>query len=344
MTTNTKDIFALSGRAQLLPVIHGSGSFARVARQRILSSGRCCVAVCLPPEFQSTVEEGIEKLPYIGLSALQEENGSCRYVPIDPCQPVIMALRIALQEGMPRAFIDWSAAVYEPRHFLFPDSFALRRLSYEKFCVSLLPSIPRPPSGSLHEKRVRWMAYQLHRLELEHSRVALVCSVLDWPWIKEAYDERLDYTPPEKPASVPQLYGLEQNTLFFALGELPYVTGLYEKNRQELRSDQDASVDGVKEILLRAREIFLGKHKIQYHNLTSQTFQIYLQYVRNLALMENRLTPDLYTLAVAAKEIGGDRGNQGPRGAVKGTEDGCEGTQPDKTVYPGKPQQRGTVT
>ena len=58
--------------------------------------------------------------------------------------------------------------------------------------------------------------------------------------------------------------------------------------------------------MLKARENFLNKHKIRYHNLTSQTFQIYLQYVRNLTLMEHRLTPDLYTLVVSAKQIGGD--------------------------------------
>lgn len=73
-----------------------------------------------------------------------------------------------------------------------------------------------------------------------------------------------------------------------------------------MRSDLNTSIDGVKEILLRARAVFLKKFKKRYHNLNAQSFQIFLQYVRNLSLMENRLTPDLYTLAVAAKQIGGD--------------------------------------
>ena len=34
--------------------------------------------------------------------------------------------------------------------------------------------------------------------------------------------------------------------------------------------------------------------------------QNYLQYVRNLALMERRFTPDLYTLVLAAKQMAGD--------------------------------------
>jgi hypothetical protein len=299
-------IFELSEKVQLLPVIHGSGNFSREVRQRILSSGCDCLAVCLPPEFQSTVEAGLQKLPYISISALEESEGTLSYVPIDPVQPVIMALRIAQQEGIARKFIDLSVPQYETRHMDFPDSFALQGLSLEKFSVALLPFIKRPPADSQHDQRARWMAYQLHQLEMDYSKVVLVCSVLDWPWIKEAYDERSKYPKPNIPDGHPALYGLEPNTLFFALSEFPYITYLYEKNRQELKSDRGVAIDGVKEIMLKARENFLAKHKVRYHNLTSQTFQVYLQYVRNLTLMERRLTPDLYTLVVSAKQVGGD--------------------------------------
>ncbi|MBI5428438.1 MAG: hypothetical protein HZA02_09205 [Nitrospinae bacterium] len=301
-----KDIFALSDRIQFLPAVHGSGNFSQAVRGKILASACDCLAVCLPPEFQATVEEGIEKLPRIALSCLEESDGKYCYVPIDPCQPVIMGLRIAMQEGIPRHFIDRTVAEFQTLRAFFPDTFALRTLSLEKFCASLLPGIPRPQPGSQQDMRVRWMAHRLHALELEYSRIVFICSVLDWPWIKEAYDERLEFSPPEPRAGYPSLYDVDKHTLFFALSEFPYVTYLYERNRAELRSDRDLSIDGVKEILLRAREIFLSKRKARYHNLTSQTFQIYLQYVRNLTLMESRLAPDLYTLAMAAKQTGGD--------------------------------------
>jgi len=198
-----------------------------------------------------------------------------------------------------------SCDIYEPRKVDFPDTYALRHMSYEKFCAAVLLIIKRPDPGSHHDKRVRWMAFQLHQLEMEFSHITLICSILDWPWIKEAYDERKPYEKPE-PSQIPQSFGVERETLFFALTEFPYITYLYEKNRQEMKSDKEVSIDGIKEILLRARQIFTEKHKVRYHNLTSQSFQIYLQYVRNLTLMENRLTPDLYTLITTAKQIGGD--------------------------------------
>src|SRR5262249_19923655 len=40
--------------------------------------------------------------------------------------------------------------------------------------------------------------------------------------------------------------------------------------------------------------------------LTPQLLSLYFRYVRNLTLMDRRLTPDLYTLVVAAKQTGGD--------------------------------------
>lgn len=299
------DIFHLSEKICFLPVVHGSANFTRIIREQILSASPDCITVALPPEFQSTVEDGINRLPLISLSCQEESKGAVNYVPVDPCQPMIMGLRIAAQEGIPRKYIDLSCDIYEPRKVDFPDTYALRHMSYEKFCAAVLLIIKRPDPGSLHDKRVRWMAFQLHQLEMEFSHITLICSILDWPWIKEAYDERKPYEKPEPP-QIPQSFGVERETLFFALTEFPYITYLYEKNRQEMKSDKEVSIDGIKEILLRARQIFTEKHKVRYHNLTSQSFQIYLQYVRNLTLMENRLTPDLYTLITTAKQIGGD--------------------------------------
>ena len=129
---------------------------------------------------------------------------------------------------------------------------------------------------------------------------------MDWPWLKEAFDERKNYKIPVANPKNPDLLRVDKNTLFFSLSEFPFITYLYEKKRQEMRGDKNTPIDGVKEILLRARNLFLKKNKIRYHNLTSQTFQILLQYVRNLTLMESRLLPDLYTLVNSAKQFGGD--------------------------------------
>ena len=299
-------IFKLSNNIHFLPVVHGSSSFSREIKNHILSEKCDCLAVALPPEFQTSVEEGIDLLPQITLSTQQETDGGLNYVPIDPSQPLIAGLRVAKQEGISRQFIDWSTPDYETRHSNFPDTFSLRKVSYEKLTSTLLLTVKPPKAESQHYWRACWMAYQLHCLEMDFSNILFLCSVLDWPWVKEAFDERKQYKNPSVNPDKPILNSVEKNTLFFALSEFPYITYLYEKKRQEMKTENDAPIDGVKEILLRARDLFLKKHKIRYHNLTSQTFQILLQYVRNLTLMESRLLPDLYTLVNSAKQFGGD--------------------------------------
>ena len=50
-------IFYLSEKIRFLPVIHGSANFTRIIKDRLLSSSTDCLAVGLPPEFQTTVED-----------------------------------------------------------------------------------------------------------------------------------------------------------------------------------------------------------------------------------------------------------------------------------------------
>ncbi len=90
------------------------------------------------------------------------------------------------------------------------------------------------------------------------------------------------------------------------LGELPYITSLYERGRRELLSDDNLAADGVKEMVLEAREVLKEKHPRTAERITPQLLSIYLRYIRNLSLLDRRLTPDLYTLIVAAKQTGGD--------------------------------------
>ena len=244
---------------------------------------------------------------------MEEADGTQSYVPVDPTQPVIMGLRIARQEGIRREFIDMERSIRfdaEAREFS-RTPFALRGLPMElpsmrRFCLSS----QRPEAGSQHDKRARWMALPAATgWKIEHKKIVFICSdprlAVDQA---KPIDERLPYDPPEPVENHPRLYGVEKNTLFFALTEFPYITYLYERNRKELRSDRDVIARrGEGDPAARRGNIFLKKKKVRYHNLSTHSFQIFLQYVRNLTLMESRLTPDLFTLVTAAKQIGGDR-------------------------------------
>src|SRR4029450_13067506 len=104
-----------------------------------------------------------------------------------------------------------------------------------------------------------------------------------------------------------ELYQPDERTLIFMLGELPFITGLYERARAELEDDENLSIDGVKELLLTARERYKADLARRARKITPHTLRQCLKYIRNLSLLEKRFTPDLYTLVMAAKQTAGDQ-------------------------------------
>src|SRR5436190_16593630 len=177
----TSHVLRLSPRITCLPVIHGSGDFALAVRRVMLEQSFDCLAVPLPPSFQADVESGIELLPSPTIvtqpetprfttdwspdsdaaeddtdleAAEDEEEPTHSFVPIDPCQPVIAALRAAASEHIPRAFIDLETARFVPNTAVLPDAYALKKVSVEQFAAAILPAIERPTARQVRERIV----------------------------------------------------------------------------------------------------------------------------------------------------------------------------------------------
>ncbi len=307
-------IFSLSPKIRVLPVVNGSGNMAQIVREVMVSRTCDCLAVPLPHSVESLVQQAVEALPVISIVVLPEVEAEsrerCSYIPIDPCQAVIMGLRVAQTEGISCAFIDRDAETYHPTLWAGPDPYALQTLPLKTFTASTIPFLPIPQPDSLRWKRIAWMAFRLHELELDYEEILFLCPLIDWPWVRQAYSQRMPYSPSERGSRHSVWWGVEPSSFYFLLGELPFVTQLYEERRNEARSDQHLSIDGIKEMVLEARRVWLerkGESSIQETNwLTPQLLQRYFQYVRNLALLEHRLTPDLYTLVQAAQQMAGD--------------------------------------
>jgi hypothetical protein len=286
---------------------------AQEVRETLISRRIDCLAVPLPPSVEEPVERAVNKLPRISLVVAREPETDntpvVNFVPVDPCQAVIMGIRVAMGEGIPRAYVDRETASFEPVAFAAPDPYALKRVPLASFASALLPALPAPEEGQRRE-RIAWMAFRLHELELDYESILFLCPLPDWPWLRDAYRERAPYRAPDCVTAVPSIHPVLPATLYFVLGELPFITELYERRRAEVRSDRHLAVDGIKELLLTARTHWLAARRSDSHTVvnwvTPHLLQLFLRYARNLALLERRLTPDLYTLVLAAKQMAGD--------------------------------------
>ncbi|WP_298861243.1 hypothetical protein [uncultured Gimesia sp.] len=323
MTASHSSFLKISPRISVLPLIHGSGDFAIEVRRVMLTNQFDCLAVPLPQSFQEDVERAITFLPSI-MTVLQEEppiTGGApweeaeddeesqrvfSYVPIDPCQGVIAALRIAMMERMDRHFIDLETQRFESISASLPDPYALKKVPLETFSAAVLPSLKKVPEGQPLD-RCTMMAHRLRELETKYQSILLVCSLSDWPWIHDAYIDQIPLKVEDEEVNDTKVYAAAPETLLFMLGELPYITGLYEAARSELGDDENLSVDGIKEMALTARDRYRLELKSRGRKITPKILSVYFRYVRNLSLIERRMTPDLYTLVKAAQQVAGDQ-------------------------------------
>lgn len=310
-----------------LPVVHGSGNCALAVRRWLLENPCDCLAVGLPQSFRETVLEAVTHLPTPSIvlqrclpkfeasewnpadeddDEAQELSDTWSYVPIDPCQPVIMALRMALGEHWPIAFCDLETNDFEPVAAIMPDPYALKTVSLERFATAILPSINRPFQEQT-KQRLQYFGWRLRELEESHQHIVVVCSILEWPWLREAYMEAPAEPPIHDSVEPPTQFSINPNSLLFLFGELPFITGLYERARMRLEDDENLSIDGVKQLLISARSSYLQDLGKRARRITPLLLSQCLKYIRNLSLLEHRMTPDLYTMGVATQQILGDQ-------------------------------------
>ncbi len=321
----------------LLPVVHGSGPCARAVEQWLLANSIDCLAVPLPPSFGESVCQAVQRLPNPSIviqrpmdwnfedryyadndesstfnddDSTSDDDGEFAlhsYVPIDPSQSVITAIRFALGEHLPLRFIDLEVAEFFGDDGSAPDAFALRDVSLEAFATSILPAIG-PPSHEQAQDRIRYMASRLRELAKHFKNIVAVCSIHHWPWLRQAYLHPEGEVPEPPEVHEPEPMSVNENTLIFLFGELPYITGVYEQARLENSDDhQSAAVDGIKRLLMTARSSYMADLGPRGRRITPLLLSQCLKYIRNLTLLDRRLTPDLYTLATAAKQVLGDQ-------------------------------------
>ena len=331
----------------LLPVVHGNASYAVALRRFLLDHSFDCIAIPLPHSFRSSVIAGVEQLPtpsavvQVSTSNSHAEdseeaddsaegigntpgddrdvgNRFATYVPIDPCQAVIAAIRFGISDRTPLHFIDQECEDFDPDSSVFPDAFALRETSIERFCAATLPAIPVPQSQQ-RVARLAFMANRLNELKRKYSNIVCLCDLQDWPWLREAITSSTSHAestePPEFSSNefssddVPpaENYAVDPRTLLFFLGEIPFITGLYENARQSLDDDTSLVVDGIKEMMISSRQSYLADMGNRARKIPPLLLSQCLKYIRNQTLLERRFTPSFYTIARSSQQVMGDQ-------------------------------------
>ena len=317
------EFLTLSPKTRVLPVVHGSGDFAVEVRRRLLAEPFDCLAVPLPKSFHDPVREAVLALPRLSVvvrrdqpawEMIEDWRRSVSYVPVDPTQPVVAAVRLAMQERVPTRFIDLETNEFEPFATPMPDPFALKQLPLEKFAAAAAAVVPKPMSMQ-HRDRCAAMGARLRKLEESFDHIVYLCGMNDFPFVVDGYLSQKSDVPDADPAeddggdaswARPLWCRVDPKSLYFVTEEIPFIVGRYEAARASLDDDERLTIDGLKDLLFEARRRYQNELGPHARPVPPQAFATLLKYTRNLSLMESRLTPDLYTLVTAAKQILGD--------------------------------------
>ena len=328
-------VFSLDSWLTLIPVVHGSGAYASALRKELLTRPFDALAVPLPASFATDVIRGVQRLPALSavvrLSAQEDrfdelddsqETTDLRgtYVPIDPCQAVIAAIRFALGERKPIVWIDSESDQIENHSPVFADCYAIRHTTLERFCAAMLPAIPPPDAGlgggNLIE-RIDTMAEKILAMRNSYRSIVALCPLEAWPWLREAIQKKMaeDASDSLERSSDEEsqdefyetdLYAIDPRSYLFALGELPFITGLVELARQDFQDDDQIVAQGLKELFVTARSSYRQELAGRARQITPLLISQCLKYVRNQTLLERRMTPSFYTLAKSAQQMMGD--------------------------------------
>lgn len=291
----------------LIPYLHGSIFFARHIRTLCLKQSFDCIAVDIPSAFQDLLGSAVEKLPVISALAAKTSSGEHYYLPIDPCDASIEAVRQCLQNYKPFYCIG-SPQLKEPSPLPpLPDTYAGSQLGFDLFSSLCLQAIGNPEKNSDEDLESQYLANQIHEIKTRHKTILVLVHFRN-------YLRTISHYFQEKTCNLTFSFDTDNQTicraiksehLYFALGELPFITGKYEKERHDLFAEPFNEIETVKDLFRETRDEYFDQ-KEDIISLSPIRIQAALTFLRNLTVMSQRLMPSLLDIVEAAKGVGGN--------------------------------------
>ncbi len=286
----------LAPGCRAVPVLHGrlESAFVVAATIRALRPDHVCVE--LPITLGQAVTMGVERFPL--LSAIRvggDGDDAAAYLLVEPAEPLIEAVRSAMDLGIPCHFVDRDMDGYPEQRERWPDLHAASRIGYAAYCDTAL-SVLEPSELPEDRLRERSMAHHLQQLEGE---VLLITGIAHVPGMRSALAE---------PRAMPlgrvwrpdvHLLHLHPDSVREVLGEFPWLQRRWQVFRPNPFERERAQLELVRE----AEQRMLEEEKTQLRSL--QLRQLF-QYARNLALVDGTLAPGLYELLLAARGVADD--------------------------------------
>jgi hypothetical protein len=308
----TDDCFYLQkDRVYAIPVVHYAMEFAAHVRMAIDQIQPDCIAVELAETMQLQLLHAASRLPDISLVITYKANDDPLYYLSEPCDAAFEGLRSALERQIAGYCIDLDVDYYPEMKDWVPDPYAIQRIGlkhyYEIYQKAAHEKIlAKPP---IDYKRELYMAKRLKELSLSYERILFIGGMSHVENVLKLIGN--SSFPPLQHAKreTIQLCTLTEESCREVLGEFGWVSRKYEELRDEFEK-QDAS-DRLSSPLFPPdrQKLIYQLYKNAAKNYMTETgnpfpgyhFRNIMKFVRNYALIQDRLMPDLFQILSAAK-------------------------------------------
>lgn len=300
------------GRFTYLPVVPGRLEFALEVRRRILTERPAIVALELPATLEELYLDAVQRLPQIsvifyndttpgrgGLMNSDPGNGEEQavYVPVEPADPFVEAIRSAHEIGAQVVFADPDSTERPHLADSYPDSYALTSIPLSQY-VEAYRVYPQERTET-SERFASGFAWKLQGVD-PFARVLVIVSLNLLDPVLDAM-EKPQPEPERRRREALRLVNANPDCLGEISAEYPFLQERYEMFRVEMR--ENALVDRRRTQMALYREAAHAWTLNTGEKMHSWQRRLLARYGRNLARTHNDLTASLFDLTIAARSI-----------------------------------------
>ncbi len=298
------------GRFGYLPVVPGRLEFAIEVRRRILAERPQVVAIELPDTFESFYLDAIQRLPQVSIvfyndvsspdkayRSSEEETEQAVYVPVEPADPFVEAIRSAQEIGAQIVFADPDSCERPHLADTYPDSYALTSIPLSQY-VEAYRVYPQERTQEL-ERFAGGIAWKLQGAD-PLARVLVVLSLNLLDPVLDAM-EMPQPEPERRRRENLQLVNAHPECLGEITTEYPFLQERYEMFRVEMRDP--AMVDRPRVQMAVFQEAEHAYALNTGEKMHAWQRRLLARYSRNLALTNHHLSAALFDLTIAARSI-----------------------------------------
>jgi hypothetical protein len=292
------------GNVHYFPVVPGKMEFAIGLRLLLLETRPQVVAVELPGFLERAFTKALARLPEMSAIVYHDpesEEDPAIWVPVEPCDPFVEALRTAEEIGAQVVFLEPDKADRPHLPDTYPDTYSIRKIGLERYIEAyrVYPQY-RTDEVTAHAAAIAW---KLQGADPGANVVAVVSLNMLDP-VLDAME-----TPQSAPGRGknydPQLLNPHPDCLAEITVEYPYLQERYEFYRIGMGGPEkdDSPLDRPKVQHLLLREAEAAYEKSTGEKLQHWQRRTMARYTRNLASTSGELIASVYDLAVAARGI-----------------------------------------